>query len=154
MQKKVYLSLGSNLGDKSKNLELAYRQLRSDVGTIVKISKIIETEPWGYESDELFFNVVIEMNTTLSLVHLFKKIKEIEQRLGRSEKISSAYEDRIIDIDIIDYNSERWIDDDLIVPHAKMHLRLFVLIPLFELNANWQHPALNLSINEMKAKLL
>ena len=94
------------------------------------------------------------MNTTLSPIHLFKKIKEIEQRLGRSEKISSAYEDRIIDIDIIDYNSERWIDDDLIVPHAKMHLRLFVLIPLFELNANWQHPALNLSINEMKAKLL
>jgi 2-amino-4-hydroxy-6-hydroxymethyldihydropteridine diphosphokinase len=126
----IFLSLGTNVGDKNKNLSDAINLL-SEFGKILAISSVYKTEPVLYEDQDDFLNIVIEFEyqeTAQSLLHI---IKNIETQMGRKKII--RYGPRIIDIDIIFFKGEEIRQKDLSIPHYDWHNRLFVLQPLYEL---------------------
>lgn len=145
---RVYLSLGSNLKDRKKNILDAYSEIEKQGAKILQKSSFFESPPWGFNSDQDFINSVILIETELSLLDLLKYLKLIERKLGRSErKDPLKYEDRLIDIDIIDYNGIVFSSDEITVPHDKMSIRRFVIYPLSEINPDWTHPISRKSIN-------
>ena len=140
--KKVYLALGSNLGNKRKNLELAKYQLNISGINILKTSRFYKTKSWPNEKFPDYYNLVLLAKTKLKLVDLFKKIKFIEKYIGRKNSLKNH--PRICDIDIIDFNKEcrniSCSNNKVTIPHISLHKRNFVLIPLFEINRRWIHP--------------
>lgn len=142
----VYLSLGSNVGDKFLHLSNAIKQLRN-VGMTDKISPVFETKPWGFDSNNKFYNIVIKFITHLSPDELLKKIKEIEIKLGRTQKThNKCYSDRTIDIDILFYNNIILSSEELTIPHPLLTERDFVLIPLHCIEPDLVHPILKKTI--------
>lgn len=141
--------MGTNLGDKLSNIHMAYTLLEKRVGVIKGKSSVYSTPAWGFESDNRFYNTVIYIETKLSVQMLLIEIKAIERFLGREIKLSEGYTDRIIDLDILDYNNEVLTEEDLAVPHEKMHERNFVLMPLAEIAPNWIHPVLKISAKKL-----
>ena len=139
----VYLGLGSNLGDKKENIRQAIALIGERVGEVVRQSSLIETEPWGFESQNKFLNGVILVETTLTPRQLLKATQRIERNLGRKKKStdsfspsllsSSRYSDRPIDIDILLYDDLTVDEPDLKIPHPLMQERDFVMIPLKEI---------------------
>lgn len=124
------LLLGSDLGDRNKNLELARTYIDTEVGEIVKVGEIIETEPVGFTSTTLFLNQLIEVKINLSPIELLKYIKAIEQTMGRvyTEPLSNEkYVSRIIDIDILQFGGINFISKDLIIPHDQIFTRKFAI---------------------------
>lgn len=143
MEKKttVYLGLGTNSGDKAENLTRAIEELSSAIGDCTAISSYIETEPWGFNSENSFLNCVAEFKTEKDPIELLNTTEEIERKLGRTVKsVNGEYQDRIIDIDILLYGNEIISNDRLTIPHSLMHQRLFVLEPLAEIAASIIHP--------------
>ena len=144
---KVYLGLGSNLGDKEENIRKAIALIGERVGEVVRQSSLIETEPWGYESENKFLNGVIFVETNLSPRQLLKATQKIERDLGKkkvhatkrsqdsslSTLHSSLYKDRPIDIDILLYDDLTVDEPDLKIPHPLMQERDFVMIPLTQI---------------------
>jgi len=130
---KCFLSLGTNLDNKQKNLQTAIRHIAKKVGRVVAQSSVIETEPWGFVSENTFLNMVIEVETTLSPLVVLKKTQQIEKLMGRIEKTNDAYQDRIIDIDIILYDNIILDTPELKLPHPLFRQRDFVLKPLCEI---------------------
>lgn len=130
----TYLSLGTNLGDKRHNLDAAIIQIEKRIGTVLRQSAFIETEPWGYDSDNTFLNACVACDTTLTPEELLDITQAIERDLGRTAKSTDGtYHDRIIDIDILLYE-DRCIDTPrLHIPHPLMLERDFVMIPLLEI---------------------
>ena len=136
----VYLSLGSNLGQREENLRKAIRLIHERVGEVVRQSSFIETEPWGFESDNKFLNGVILVETTLTPRQLLTVTQKIERELGKRRKHStrrsqdsSLFRDRPIDIDILLYDDLTIDEPDLKIPHLLMQDRDFVMIPLNEI---------------------
>ena len=131
---KVYLGLGSNLGDCRKNLERAIRLIDDRVGQVTRQSSFIETEPWGFESPNKFINAVILCETTRSPRKVLLLTQQIERDMGRMKKsVSGGYADRAIDIDILLYDDVTIDEPDLKIPHPLMHERDFVMRPLNEI---------------------
>ncbi len=131
---KVYLGLGSNLGDCRKNLERAIRLIGDRVGQVTRQSSFIETEPWGFESPNKFMNAVILCETTRSPREVLLLTQQIERDMGRMKKsVSGGYADRAIDIDILLYDDVTIDEPDLKIPHPLMHQRDFVMRPLNEI---------------------
>lgn len=131
---KVYLGLGSNLGDCRKNLERAIRLIGDKVGQVTRQSSFIETEPWGFESPNKFMNAVILCETTRSPREVLLLTQQIERDMGRMKKsVSGGYADRAIDIDILLYDDVTIDEPDLKIPHPLMHERDFVMRPLNEI---------------------
>ena len=131
---KVYLGLGSNLGDCRKNLERAIRLIDDRVGQVTRQSSFIETEPWGFESPNKFLNAVILCETTRSPREVLMLTQQIERDMGRMKKsVSGGYADRAIDIDILLYDDVTIDEPDLKIPHPLMHERDFVMRPLNEI---------------------
>ncbi|WP_022819237.1 2-amino-4-hydroxy-6-hydroxymethyldihydropteridine diphosphokinase [Fusobacterium russii] len=148
----VYLSLGSNVGDKKANIENAIRSISELSDTYVtKKSALIETEPFGYKEQDNFINSCIEIKTLLYPKELLFKLLAIEKSMGRERKMK--WGPRIIDLDIIFYNKEVIEDEDLIVPHPYMEQRAFVLEPLEEINPNFVHPLLNKRVSTLRKDL-
>ncbi|MFA5297825.1 MAG: 2-amino-4-hydroxy-6-hydroxymethyldihydropteridine diphosphokinase, partial [Lutibacter sp.] len=135
----TYLSLGSNQGNKLENLQQAIDLIAEKIGQIAKISSVYKTESWGFKSDH-FLNVCIQMTTSLNPENLLKSIHEIEQSLGRNRTSETGYKARIIDIDVLIFDTEIIISKALIVPHKEMLARKFVLVPLAEIAPNLIHP--------------
>ena len=136
----VYLGLGSNLGDREENIRQAVSLIQERIGEVVRSSSLIETEPWGFESDNRFLNGVILCVTTLTPRQVLKATQKIERELGRKKKTSLTanrptltYHDRPIDIDILLYDDLTVDEPDLRIPHPLMHERDFVMIPLEEI---------------------
>lgn len=130
----VYLGLGTNLGDKQKNLNDAIRMLGNQVGEVEKVSSVIETEPEGFKSDNLFLNAVVKVRTALSPFELLDITQDVEKSLGRKEKSSNGiYHDRVIDIDILLYDDINISTPRLVIPHPRMTQREFVMTPLAEI---------------------
>ncbi len=149
--KNSYLAIGSNLGDRITNIELAKNLLyRSDI-IIEDCSNYYQTPSWPNRSFPDFINIVIKIKTCLSLIDLFKVIKEIEKKIGR--KKAKKNHPRVCDIDIIDFkglNLKLNTDNQKIeTPHPRMHNRNFVIFPLFELNKTWIHPKTKANINNI-----
>ena len=131
---KVYLSLGSNLGDKEANIRNAISLIGERVGLVVRQSSLISTEPWGFESDNLFVNACVLCETTLTPRQVLRATQKIERELGRTHKsVNGHYADRLIDIDILLYDDLRVDEPDLQIPHPLMFERDFVMIPLGEI---------------------
>jgi 2-amino-4-hydroxy-6-hydroxymethyldihydropteridine diphosphokinase len=150
MQSIAYLSLGSNLGDKRRNIENALVLITERVGEIRALSGFIETEPWGYDSDEHYLNIAVEVVTELKPVELLVVTQAIERDAGRKNKtINGEYHDRTMDIDILLYDDLIINTSDLTIPHPLMHLRTFVLQPLSEIAPHVTHPVLRKSIAEI-----
>lgn len=130
---KVVLSLGSNIGKREQNMALAYEYVEKHIGKIVKSSSFYENPSQGFDSNNDFINSCIAIETMDQCREVLDKIHWIEKSMGR-KRTKEGYEDRIIDIDIIFYNTQIVDEDGLKVPHPKYHERDFVLIPLNELN--------------------
>lgn len=146
----VYLSLGSNKGDRIGYVQQAASLLGADEKiSIVRTSAFYETEPWNINTDTWFVNAVVEAKTTYSPKELLEVCQRIEKQLGRETKTTNNYEDRTIDIDILFYNKDVIQEENLTIPHKYMHLRAFTLVPMMELNADFVHPVLHKTITEM-----
>ena len=146
----VYLSLGSNKGDRIGYVQQAASLLGADENiTIVRSSAFYESEPWNMNTSTWFVNAVIEAKTKYSPKELLDVCKRIEKQLGRDHKTTTNYEDRTIDIDIMFYNKDIINEDDLTIPHKYVHLRAFTLVPMMELNSDFVHPVLHKTIAEM-----
>ena len=130
----VYLGLGSNLGDKVWNLSEAIRLIAERVGQVVRQSSFIETEPWGFRSDNTFLNAVILCETDKTPREVLLLTQQIERDMGRRQKsVSVGYIDRTIDIDILLYDDLTVDEPDLKIPHPLMYQRDFVMRPLEEI---------------------
>ncbi|WP_302423177.1 2-amino-4-hydroxy-6-hydroxymethyldihydropteridine diphosphokinase [uncultured Prevotella sp.] len=130
----VYLSLGSNLGDRHATMQSAILLLGKQAGSVDRVSSAIETEPWGFKSANKFLNMCVRITTTLSPEQLLATTKDIELQLGRTTKsVNGQYHDRPIDIDILTYDDLHINTPSLTLPHPHMHERDFVMIPLREI---------------------
>lgn len=131
---KLYLSLGSNLGNKEENIEQAIAMINSKIGSVVRRSNLYTTEPVGFVSDNNFVNAVVEVSTKLPVYRVLKITQRIEKSLGRRHKSKNGiYSDRSIDIDILTYGNLTIRSARLTIPHPRMKERSFVMIPLAEI---------------------
>ena len=134
MQHTLYLGLGSNLGDKQQNIAMAVEKIAELIGHVECQSALHITEPWGFQSDNMFVNAAVKCVTILSPHEVLEKTKDIEWQMGRTTKsVDGTYKDRIIDIDILLYDDMEINDPDLVIPHPLMHQRDFVMKPLNEI---------------------
>ena len=133
----IYLSIGSNLGNRKKNIEKTKFKLYSKGINIIKSSNYYETLSWPNPNNPKFYNIILKVSSDLKILELLKICKQIETSLGRKKTPKNS--PRICDIDIIDYNQKITVNG-INVPHPRMHLRNFVLIPLFEIKKNWRYP--------------
>ena len=145
--RKIYLSIGSNKGNRYSFIKEALRLIQKDIGEVILISKIYETKSWGFQSDD-FLNLCILIKSELIPAELIIKLKNLEERIGR-ERNNEKIEAREIDIDILFYSDEIVNQKDLIIPHQRLHLRNFVLYPLNDIAADFIHPILLKSVNEL-----
>ena len=130
----LYLSLGSNLGDREEMLRRAIALIEERVGTVQRVSSFIETEPWGFESANPFLNAAVMVQTTLAPLQCLRKTQQIERELGRKKKSKGGiYHDRPIDIDLLLYGDQTISTPRLTIPHPHMFERDFVMIPLREI---------------------
>ena len=130
----VYLGLGSNVGNRQQYIQRAVTLISERIGTILRQSSLIETEPWGFQSQTRFLNGVILCSTTLTPRQVLRITQQIERLLGRTVKSRGKgdYHDRTIDIDILTYDDITVDEPDLKIPHPLMHERDFVMKPLNE----------------------
>lgn len=146
----VYLSLGSNLGNKLDYIFQAKIFIKSDIGLISQESSLYLSEPWGYASHHDFINQCIEVKTFLKPLELLDKIKIIENLLGRGNHSKEYYTDRTIDIDILFYDNICCKYKDIItIPHPLLHNRRFILLPLSEIAPDYVHPLLNETVKNL-----
>lgn len=130
----VYLALGTNLGNRKAIMREAIDNIGKKVGTVMRQSSFYETEPWGFESPNLFLNACICVSTKLAPRQLLEVTQAIERDMGRVEKtVGLQYVDRIIDIDILLYDDLYINEPDLVIPHPLMEDREFVMKPLLEI---------------------
>ena len=149
----VYLGLGTNIGNRRGNLVKAAALLAERVGDILALSGFMETEPWGFESENLFLNAAIKMETPLTPDELLSATQAIEREMGREKKSDDTYHDRVIDIDILLYDNRVIEQLGLIVPHPLMQERLFVMAPLAEIAPFERHPLLGQTFMELADSL-
>jgi len=150
LQNQIIISLGSNQGNRLEYILSAVDLIHNLVGTVVKTSKVYETPSWGFESNP-FYNAVVLIHTTKKAQKVLNQLLKIEKKLGRVRSDEKEYKDRVIDLDIIACNEEVFNLETLQVPHPQMQNRKFVLLPMRDLDIQWQHPILNQSINELIA---
>lgn len=130
----VYLSLGSNMGDRGAMLAEAVRLIGVTAGTVVAQSSVMETEPWGFSSANKFLNLCLCIETTMCPHDLLLATQDIERQLGRTRKsVDGSYHDRPIDIDLLLYDDLAVNLPDLVIPHPHMFERDFVMRPLSEI---------------------
>lgn len=145
----AYLALGTNIGNKRRNMITAAALLAERVGDVLALSGFYETEPWGFQSDNAFLNAALQLETSLPPLELLKATQQIEIEMGRTQKSNGAYRDRIIDIDILLYDDLILRTPELTLPHPLMHERRFVMEPLAEIAPNLVHPVLKKTVIEI-----
>ena len=148
---RAFVGMGSNLGDRSAQLQKALDECRVvHLTTVVRSSSVYETSPVGIHEQPRFLNAVIELSTSLVPLELLKKLKIIEKKLGRTE--SARWGPRAIDLDILLYDDTVTVSDELTIPHPRMTERKFVLVPLVELDPTVVHPLEHEAVNAILAR--
>lgn len=131
---KVYLSLGTNLGNRKRNIREAIEKIEELIGVVERQSALYETKPWGFSSPNDFINACVLVETVMAPRQLLEATQRIEREMGRTHKSANGeYHDRIIDIDILMYDDLKVDDPDLKIPHPLMEEREFVMVPLKEI---------------------
>ena len=154
---KVFLSLGSNKGNRLFYIKKAVKEIKNRIGSITHESDIFETESWSY-TDKKYLNAVIIVETELPVYDVFLITQNIEKKLGRetktvyNDKNEAQYSSRTIDVDILFCDTEIIETKDLIIPHPKLHLRNFVLEPMMQIAPDFIHPVLKQKIKEIYEK--
>jgi 2-amino-4-hydroxy-6-hydroxymethyldihydropteridine diphosphokinase len=151
---RIYLGLGSNLGDKDANLHKAIEQIKEQIGPIAARSVFFVSEPWGFDSGNTFLNACAAANTAFNPTECLRRLKGIEKALGRPERVLGTYKDRVIDLDILFYEDLVLENSNLIIPHPLLHLRNFVLTPLAEIAPELIHPVFKKTIQELQSELI
>ncbi len=137
----AYLMLGSNKGERLQNLQKALEAISAKAGSVLACSAVYETDPWGFEDPVSFYNQLVIVETALSAEALLQRLLDIEKHMGRA-RTPRGYSSRIIDIDILFYDTVVIQSESLIVPHPRLHVRRFVLEPLIEICPLLLHPQL------------
>ncbi len=150
-QHQVVLAIGSNQGNRSENVTFCLKKIHEQVGTIVKVSKLYESPSWGFESDA-FYNCAILIHTFSSAHQVLEQVLSIETQMGRFRGDTPGYQSRIIDIDLITFDSEIIHSENLQIPHPLLQIRKFVLLPMLDLNLDWIHPVLHKNTSELLEK--
>ncbi len=146
----VFLSLGSNKGDRLSQIQQAVNFLTADNSIkLVASSAFYETEPWGNKKQCWFVNAVIAIRTELQPVELLRICQSIEAKLGRDRALEEKWGERAIDIDILFYDNLVLSNEILEIPHKYVHERAFALVPMLEIAPNYMHPVLNKSILDL-----
>lgn len=144
---------GSNIGDRYQMIEESRKRIAQNIGSVKSTSKPYESEPWGFESDVWFLNRVLQVQTTLDAHQVLEQLLEIEKQLGRvRDPLLKTYSSRTIDLDILFFNQEIIHSPELDVPHPKIHLRKFTLLPLCDLVPDWIHPELLHTVSQLLEK--
>ncbi|MDD4697971.1 MAG: 2-amino-4-hydroxy-6-hydroxymethyldihydropteridine diphosphokinase [Fermentimonas sp.] len=147
----VFLSIGSNLGNKEKNIETAYKNIEKQIGEIKSSSAFFYSSPEGFVSENDFVNSACEVISNMNVCDIFAATQRIEKEMGRIGKsVGGLHSDRIIDIDILMIDNLIIESPELTIPHPRFHKRNFVLTPLCEIAPEVIHPVLNKSIQELK----
>ena len=144
---KVYLSIGSNKGNRSVLINKAIDEIEKKIGKLISRSSIYRSKSWGFDSND-FYNLCLLIETDIEPKSLLKDIKKVEKLMGR-EDIDGTYSDRFIDIDIIFYDNIVLDIKDLKIPHPKIEIRKFVLVPMLEIADDCVHPILNKTIKQL-----
>ena len=144
---KVYLSIGSNKGNRSVLINKAIDEIEKKVGIIISRSSIYQSKSWGFDSND-FYNLCLLIDTDIMPKSLLINLKKIEKSMGR-EDIDGSYSDRFIDIDVLFYDNITTDSEDLKIPHPKIEIRKFVLVPMLEIADDYVHPILNKTIKEL-----
>ena len=144
----VYLSLGSNLGDRLNNLQLACHQLSEKVGEIIKISSVYQTPPFGFHAENDFLNTCLLIETEYDPLDLLQLLNSIETDLGR-DRGDRGYTSRTIDLDIIFFNDLVFESEKLTIPHSRFRERKFVLLPLNDLEPDKLDPETHLTVKQL-----
>ena len=145
---KVFLGIGGNIGNKQHNFQRAKELIEKELGKLVQSSEIYETPPWGFHSEDVFWNQVLVIETKLEAIELLWRIHKIEEQFGR-KRGSEGYASRQMDVDILYFDDAFMETKNLIVPHPKIHERKFVLVPLCEIAPELKHPLRRLTSIEM-----
>ena len=152
---KVYVGLGTNLGDKEQNLKVAVQKIEEQIGKVVSLSAFYITAPWGFSSDNSFLNAAVCVDTELAPIDVLQRTQAIEQKLGRTKKsVNGIYSDRLIDIDLLLYedlilSAVTPSGAELNLPHPLMTERDFVMKPLVEIAPELVHPVLGKTMREL-----
>lgn len=146
---KYLLSLGSNLGNRLQNLTTACAELEHSGAVVLRKSAIYETSPWGFEAQNWFYNMAMVVEVDSPPEIFMQQILQIEKQLGRDRFNDGKYHSRVVDIDILLADSAQLNTEAVTVPHPRMHLRKFVLVPAVEIAADWMHPVLQKSLNDV-----
>ena len=156
---KVYLGLGTNLGDKEQNLQTAVQKIEEQIGKVVSLSAFYVTSPWGFASQNSFLNAAACIETDLLPLEVLQETQNIEYMLGRTHKsVGGIYSDRLIDIDLLLYedlilSSTSVSGEKLVLPHPLMTERIFVMLPLAEIAPGLVHPVFRKTMQEIAATL-
>ena len=145
----AYLCLGGNLGDRESSIKAAISKIQEVAGDISAISRIYETEAWGVTNQSAYLNCCVELKTTLTPEELIGCLLKIEHDMGRERNLYHTYEPRTIDIDILFYNDLVSELNHLTVPHPRLHLRKFVLIPLNDIASEFKHPVFGKTVRDL-----
>ena len=143
----VYLSLGSNMGNRLDYLSIALHKI-TQFGSFRLLSHIYETVSWGYEGKD-FLNLVCCIETDLHAEDFLIRLQEIEVFAGREKHTGKNYSDRLIDIDILFYNSMVYTSTTLTIPHPLMHLRMFCLQPMMDIAPDFEHPVFHVRVSDL-----
>ena len=144
---KVYLSIGSNKGNRSVLINKAIDEIEKKIGKIISRSSMYQSKSWGFDSND-FYNLSLLIDTDIEPKSLLINLKKIEKSMGR-EDIDGSYSDRFIDIDILFYDNIIIDSEDLKIPHPKIEIRKFVLVPMLEIADDYVHPILNKTIRQL-----
>ena len=150
--KQIFLSLGSNRGEREILIDESVRIISERIGTVVKRSSLYETEPWGFSDEIPFLNQVVEVATMMLPHDILREIERIELLMGRERLVEQGYQPRTLEGDILFYDSEVIQTDLLQIPHRHLHNRKFVLLPMQEIAPQFLHPVLGLTVSELLAK--
>jgi 2-amino-4-hydroxy-6-hydroxymethyldihydropteridine diphosphokinase len=141
MEDQIFILLGSNQGERERNLKLALLRIDQLCGAVIRKSLLYETAPWGFDSSDWFLNQVIQIKSNLSPESLLDKLLGIELELGRV-RTNAQYSSRAIDLDLLYYSSFHIQTKSLEIPHPRLHLRRFTLLPLCDIAPDFVHPVL------------
>ena len=150
----VYISLGSNIGDRVGYLQQAVSLLKAIPEiNVISTSSFYESEPWKMNSENWFVNAVIQISTNLLPEKLLEECQRIETQLGRKRTAEKEYQDRTIDIDILFYNDLIMHTDTLTIPHPHFHKRAFVMVPMLEIAQDFVHPLFKETVMQLYEEL-